>query len=62
MTKGIRLTYIDTAKFIAIFYIMIGHSNMSTDLSHFLFAFHVPIFFFLYGLVFERKTNLIGGG
>lgn len=61
MKDSARLTYIDTAKFIAIFFIMIGHSNLETTLSRFLFSFHVPLFFVLYGLVYERKTNMMGG-
>lgn len=62
MKNRVRLSYVDTAKFIAIFFIMIGHSNLNTSLSHFLFSFHVPLFFVLYGLVFEPKTNLSWGG
>lgn len=56
MTKE-RLTFVDTAKFLAIWMVIISHSCMNSDVARFLFAFHVPLFFFLYGFVYKEKEN-----
>lgn len=52
-----RLSYIDTAKFIAILCIVLGHSN--TPLHDFLYSFHVQMFFICTGFVFFQKFNNI---
>lgn len=63
-----RLTYIDTAKFLAIYFVIISHCSMSSHIAHFLFSFHVPLFFVLYGYVHRIRENetircwLYGGG
>lgn len=49
-----RLTYVDTAKFLAIYFVIVSHLCMNSGLSNFLFAFHVPLFFILYGFVFQK--------
>ena len=46
-----RLSYVDTAKFLAIFFVIISHSCMKSSICYFLFAFHVQLFFMLYGYV-----------
>lgn len=56
MTKE-RLTYVDTAKFLAIWMVIISHSVMHSDVARFLFAFHVPMFFLVYGFVYKEKEN-----
>ena len=63
-----RLTYVDTAKFLAIYFVIVSHLCMNSGLSNFLFAFHVPLFFILYGFVFQKakastvKEYVCGGG
>lgn len=63
-----RLSFIDTAKFLAIYFVIISHCSMSSNIAHFLFSFHVPLFFVLYGYVYriqEKQTVkfwLFGGG
>jgi acyltransferase len=63
-----RLTYVDTAKFLAIYFVIISHCSMSSHIAHFLFSFHVPLFFVLYGYVHRIRENetircwLYGGG
>ena len=52
-----RITFIDTAKFFAIYFVIISHCRISTNISHFLFAFHVPLFFILYGFVYKIRHN-----
>ena len=56
MTKE-RLTFVDTAKFIAIWMVIVSHSCMQSDVTKYLFAFHVPMFFFLYGFVYEQNSS-----
>lgn len=58
MTKE-RLTFVDTAKFLAIWMVIISHSCMNSDVARFLFAFHVPLFFILYGFVYKEKENQV---
>lgn len=63
-----RLSYVDTAKFLAIFFVIISHSCMKSNICYFLFAFHVQLFFMLYGYVHKIKSEqsimmyLMGGG
>lgn len=62
-----RLTYVDTAKFLAIFFVIFSHSNMSSPISAFLFSFHVQLFFICFGFVYKQKNVrltewLFGGG
>ena len=57
MNKTARITWIDTAKFIGIFCIYLGHFGNSAGRSYpFVFIFHVPLFFFLSGYCY-RHTN-----
>lgn len=45
-----RIKYLDVAKFIGIFCIYLGHfGNYAGNAYYFVFAFHVPLFFFLSG-------------
>jgi fucose 4-O-acetylase-like acetyltransferase len=51
-----RLNWVDSLKFIGIFYIYLGHFETSAGhLYPFVFSFHVPLFFFISGL-FAKKT------
>ena len=50
-----RLSFIDTAKFLAILFVVIGHCGV-TNLSIFLYAFHVQLFFIVYGFVYTKKN------
>lgn len=52
-----RLSYVDTAKFLAIWFVIISHSCMKSSICYFLFAFHVQLFFMLYGFVHKTKSN-----
>ncbi len=46
-----RIKYLDVAKFIGIFCIYLGHFGSAAGYAYeFVFAFHVPLFFFLSGL------------
>lgn len=50
-----RLTQIDTAKFLAVFFVIISHCCMHNILGEFLFSFHVQLFFIAFGYVFKQK-------
>lgn len=56
--KKSRINSIDIAKAIGIFFIVLGHVLEFGELRKFIYAFHVPLFFFLSGLCFSRKENL----
>lgn len=51
-----RLDYIDTTKFLAIFFILIGHCDIKSGISQFLYAFHVQLFFIVYGFCHKQKS------
>lgn len=53
-----RLTYVDTAKLIAIFLVILGHTKLiSSPLFTYLYSFHVPLFFMLFGFVLYNVEN-----
>ncbi len=54
-----RLNYIDAARAIGIFAIVMGHTVSSGAVRQYLYSFHVPLFFFLSGLVFSVKKDFL---
>ena len=55
--KKSRIKSVDIAKAIGIFLIVLGHVLKSGELRKFIYAFHVPLFFFLSGICFSTKEN-----
>jgi acyltransferase len=55
--KKERIAWIDIAKAIAIFFIVLGHQLPSGPLCGYLYSFHVPLFFFLSGLTFNNAKE-----
>lgn len=55
--KTQRIAWIDNAKAIAIFFIVLGHILPSDALCGYIFSFHVPLFFFLSGLTFTADKS-----
>ncbi len=54
-----RIKYLDLAKFIGIFCIYLGHmGNLAGNAYHFVFTFHVPLFFFLSGCTETLASNV----
>ena len=45
-----RISWIDIEKGLAIILMVIGHSALPQNLSNFIFAFHMPVFFILSGI------------
>ena len=57
VSKNQRFKWIDIAKGIGIILVVIGHSNPPFRLLSFIFAFHMPLFFFISGFVFRPTTS-----
>lgn len=53
-----RINWIDTAKCIGIFFIVLGHILSTGVLRRWIFAFHVPLFFFLSGVTFSQGKSI----
>jgi acyltransferase len=51
--ETIRLNWIDTLKTIGIFFVLIGHKLDNKLLVSYIYAFHVPLFFFVSGYLFK---------
>jgi acyltransferase len=56
--KGERVHWIDIAKGIGIIFIIYGHMLGSQDYRHLLYSFHIPLFFFLSGAVYNPKKYI----
>ena len=59
-----RLHYIDIAKGIGILLVALAHNDLAgyaPFLYHWIYSFHMPLFFFLSGLFFKYLGNLGGG-
>lgn len=52
-----RVAWIDMAKGIGILLVIFGHSGISKVPLAVIYTFHMPIFFFLSGLVLNVKKN-----
>lgn len=52
--KG-RVLWVDYAKAGAIFLVVLGHSGLPDSIRSVIYAFHIPLFFFLSGLFFDFK-------
>ena len=50
-----RINWIDQAKGIGIFLVVIGHMNIPLKLSVFIFSFHMPLFFFISGYLYNEN-------
>ncbi len=55
-----RVAYIDIAKGLGILVIVLGHNDLAgyhPDLHKFIYAFHIPLFFFLSGMFFRPERS-----
>ncbi|MEH7413750.1 acyltransferase family protein, partial [Neobacillus drentensis] len=55
MQTAKRITWIDASKGIGIFLVIIGHSTLIGPSRFQIYAFHMPLFFFLSGYLFSFK-------
>ncbi len=56
ITQQDRLQYIDTARAIGIFCVIWGH-HIQNPVFHYVYSFHIPLFFFISGVVFNCKRE-----
>jgi acyltransferase len=50
-----RLVWVDNLKAIGIYFIFLGHLDINSQAVQYLFSFHVPIFFFISGYLFDSS-------
>jgi acyltransferase len=53
MLQTKRVTWIDTCKGLGIFLVIVGHTMIEPSIRSNIYAFHMPLFFFLSGLLFS---------
>lgn len=53
-----RIAWVDVAKGMGIFLIVLGHALQTGFIRQVIFSFHVPFFFFLAGLTYKREANI----
>ena len=51
-----RIEYIDIFRALGIIFMVMGHVGFTVYFDHFIHAFHMPMFFFVSGFFFKRKT------
>lgn len=58
-----RETWIDWAKAICIYLMVVGHSNVTERVFDFIYLFHMPVFFIISGILYHEKnwSSLIKG-
>lgn len=56
MSSG-RIQYLDIAKGIGIILMVMGHASFGEGFSHYIHGFHMPLFFFVSGLLFTFKPD-----
>lgn len=54
---SLRINWLDTARGIAIILVIIGHANFPEELRTIVYAFHMPLFFFLNGFLLLKKEE-----
>lgn len=52
---------IDIAKGICIFLVVLGHCHNAGFIRHYIYLFHMPLFFFLSGMFFHPEEKLAYG-
>jgi acyltransferase len=50
-----RIAWIDYAKFLGIFLVALGHTKLPVSLINFIYSFHMPLFFFISGFLFNPE-------
>lgn len=54
-----RVEYIDILKGFGIILVVLGHVTLNSDLYHFIYAFHMPLFFIISGMFLHDKPGFI---
>lgn len=56
MNQKTEISYINVAKGIGIFLVVWGHSTANIYIKHFIYLFHMPLFFFVSGYLFNEEN------
>lgn len=56
-SEKIRIEWIDGAKGIGILLMVIGHAGAPDFLRHWIYGFHMPMFFIIAGFVYNKKNG-----
>lgn len=56
--KEQRIEYIDFCRFIGIFLMVLCHAGMHNEATTVIYAFHMPLFFFLSGYLYDRNKTI----
>ncbi len=52
-----REYWLDIAKSIGIFLVVLGHTSINENLKIFIYSFHMPLFFLISGFLFKTNDN-----
>jgi len=55
-----RVEWLDYAKFIGIFLVILGHQDLPASVYNFIYTFHMPLFFFISGYLFSFQKYQSG--
>lgn len=58
ISKGNRLESIDALKGIGILFMVLGHMHFSTMFDHYVYAFHMPLFFLISGYLYRKPDSM----
>lgn len=54
-----RIKWIDILRAIAIIFVVIGHTLTEGEVQTYFYSFHIPLFFFISGMLFKNKEEKI---
>jgi polysaccharide biosynthesis protein PslL len=58
LDKKKNITWIDPCKGLGIYFVVLGHCNIHPALQHFIYLFHMPLFFFVSGYLHTTRNDL----
>jgi len=58
MTQAERINWIDIAKAVGIYLVVLGHLDITPVMRNVIYSFHMPLFFFISGFTFKRALQL----
>lgn len=64
MSRSIYHNWIDIAKLIGLYLMLLGHGLVSERITQFIYSFHMPLFFMLSGILYKKvnmKTTFLNG-
>ena len=54
-----RIQWIDNSKLIGIWLVILGHTNILKEYQSYIYSFHIPLFFFISGYVYQPKYSYL---